>query len=44
MFDLTQEKALSPGEIPQLQTGSAVRVKCLPHDESVVIVLTPVQQ
>ncbi|GLZ37801.1 hypothetical protein [Actinokineospora sp. NBRC 105648] len=40
MFDLVQEKALPPSSIPQLQPGSAVRVKYLPHDESEVTILT----
>ncbi|PRY37838.1 hypothetical protein [Umezawaea tangerina] len=40
MFDLVQEKAIPPTAIPQLQPGSAVRVKYLPHDESEVAILT----
>ncbi|MBW4717962.1 hypothetical protein [Saccharothrix obliqua] len=39
-FDVTQEKAVPPTAVPQLQAGSVVRVKYLPHDESEVTVLT----
>jgi hypothetical protein len=40
MFDLTQQKALPPSAVPQLQPGSAISVKYLPHDESEVTVVT----
>jgi hypothetical protein len=42
MFDLTQRKVLPPSAIPQVQPGSAVRVKYLPQDESEVSILTAV--
>ncbi|WP_433273664.1 hypothetical protein ACQPZF_19665 [Actinosynnema sp. CS-041913] len=44
MFDLTQEKALAPDSITQLQPGSVTRVKYLPHDESEVVVLIPLKR
>ncbi len=40
MFDVSQEKAVPQSAIPQLQPGSAVRAKYLPHDESEVTVIT----
>jgi hypothetical protein len=40
MFDLTQQKALPPSAIPQMQPGSAVRVKYLPQDETEVTIIT----
>ncbi|MEU4806523.1 hypothetical protein [Actinosynnema sp. NPDC023587] len=40
MFDVTQQKAVPAGAVHQLQPGSVVRVKYLPHDESEVVVLT----
>jgi hypothetical protein len=40
MFDLVQQKAMPASTISQIQPGSAVRVKYLPHDESEVTILT----
>ncbi|WP_035303843.1 hypothetical protein [Actinokineospora inagensis] len=40
MFDVTQQKALPPSAVPQVQPGSVVRVKYLPHDESEVAIVT----
>jgi hypothetical protein len=42
MFDLVQQKAMPASSISQIQPGSAVRVKYLPHDESEVTILTAV--
>lgn len=38
MFDVAQQKAVPASAVPQLQPGSVVRVKYLPHDESEVVV------
>ncbi|MEV0678988.1 hypothetical protein AB0I60_20965 [Actinosynnema sp. NPDC050436] len=40
MFDVTQQKAVPASSLGQLQPGSVVRVKYLPHDQSEVVVLT----
>lgn len=39
-FDLTQEKAMTPGSVAQVQAGMIVRTKYLPPDESEIVILT----